>query len=257
MNSLLYRSLSAVQTVESLTRIALRHRAVRHPYLRAIANGSFPDPSWALADFARQYQGYSVHFPRYLTALLSRLENPSHRRALMSNLFEESGQYCDDDLAALAVQGVKAEWIVGVPHPELFRRFRIALTEEDDSNEELEVQCWRDMLLSTLTMGSAAEAVGALGLGTELVVSTIYQPFLRAIARQRDLLPRDTAFFPLHTLVDDTHQAILREIAIDLAATESGRVDLACGMNKALMLRDSFWSWLHERALQCLQCDAF
>lgn len=238
-----------------MTETALRHRAVRHPYLRAIANGNLPNPSWALADFARQYQGYSVHFPRYLMALMSRLENPSHRGAILSNLIEESGQYCDEELAALAVQGIKAEWIVGVPHPELFRRFRLAMTEENESGEELEVRCWRDMLLSTLIMGSAAEAVGALGLGTELIVSTIYQSFVSAVTRQQDLTPRDTVFFPLHTLVDDSHQTTLREIAIDLATTENGRVDLACGMNKALMLRDSFWSWLHERALQCMPFD--
>lgn len=251
MNSLLCRSLSAVQAVDSMTDIALHHRAVRHPYLRAIANGSLPDPSWALADFARHYQGYSVHFPRYLLALLSRLENPSHREALLSNLVEESGQYDDDELEALAIRGVKAEWVVGVPHPELFRRFRLALTDEDDSEEELEVQCWREMLLSTLTIGSSAEAVGALGLGTELIISSIYQPFVRAITRHRDLAPRDTVFFPLHTLVDDSHQATLREIAIDLATSENGRLELARGMNKALMLRDSFWSWLYERALRC------
>ena len=37
----------------------------------------------------------------------------------------------------------------------------------------------------------------------------------------------------------------LRDIAIDLAATEQGRLDLAKGMQKALALRCSFWSWLH------------
>jgi hypothetical protein len=55
-------------------------------------------------------------------------------------------------------------------------------------------------------------------------------------------------FFPLHTLVDDAHQASLRDIATDFAATEQGRLDLAKGMHKALALRDSFWNWLHERA---------
>jgi hypothetical protein len=57
-------------------------------------------------------------------------------------------------------------------------------------------------------------------------------------------------FFPLHTAVDDAHQASLRRIAIDCAADARGRADLARGMHKALALRDSFWSWLHERALR-------
>jgi hypothetical protein len=67
--------------------------------------------------------------------------------------------------------------------------------------------------------------------------------------------PRESVFFPLHTAVDDHHQATLRQIAIDLAFTSQGREDLAKGMQKALALRCSFWSWLHQRALdpQALQ----
>jgi hypothetical protein len=99
-----------------------------------------------------------------------------------------------------------------------------------------------------ISAGSAAEAVGALGLGTESIVSTLYRPFVQAIERHGGLRPCDTVFFPLHTAVDDHHQASLRRIAIDLAADERGRADLARGMHKALALRDSFWSWLHERA---------
>ena len=118
----------------------------------------------------------------------------------------------------------------------------------DDGEDALEVVCWRETLLALLGQASGAEAVGLLGLGTEFIVATIYQPFLRAIAHHGGLGPRDTVFFSLHTLVDDAQQLALRQVAIDLAATEKGRTDLAKGMHKALALRDSFWSWLHERA---------
>jgi hypothetical protein len=138
-----------------------------------------------------------------------------------------------------------------VPHPQLFQRFRLAVAGAGEAGEEeQEVVCWREMLLAVLSQGSAAEAVGALGLGTETIVSTMYGAFVAAIGRHGDLNPRDTVFFPLHTLVDDAHQASLRQIAIDCAASEAGRADLARGMHKALALRDSFWSWLHERALR-------
>lgn len=250
MIALFEPQVASMQAVDALEAAALQHRAVRHPYLTALAAGKLPDLAWALADFARHYQGYSAHFPRYLTALISRLENPSHREALLENLMEESGHYEEADLALLAQQGIAAEWIVGVPHPELFRRFRVAVAGEDEGwEEELEVVCWREMLLAVLSLGSAAEAVGALGLGTEFIVAPAYQPFVQAIARQGNLPPRDTVFFPLHTLVDDAHQATLRQIAADFAVSERGRADLAKGMHKALALRDSFWSWLHERAL--------
>ena len=96
----------------------------------------------------------------------------------------------------------------------------------DDGEDAMEVVCWRETLLALLGQASGAEAVGLLSLGTEFIVATIYQPFLRAIAHQGGLDPRDTVFFPLHTLVDDAHQLALRQIAIDFAATEDGRADL-------------------------------
>jgi CRP-like cAMP-binding protein len=237
--------------VEELAASALSHRALRHPYLSDLASGNLPDMSWALTDFARHYHGYSSHFPRYLTALISRLEKTEHRGALLENLTEESGQYDDEHLALLTEIGIEAEWVVGVPHPLLFQRFREALGMNKGSagDEHIEVVCWRDMFLNALSCGSPAEAVGALGLGTENIVRQIYVPFVRAIESAGDISARDAVFFPLHAAVDDHHQAALASIAIDLAVTPEGRFDLARGMHKALSLRADFWSWLHERAL--------
>ena len=242
---------SASQFVDALADQARGHRAVHHPYLQALDSGDLPDLRGALADFAAHYYGYSAHFPRYLTAVISRLANSSHRQALLENLTEESGQYEPEELAELAAHGIDAAWIVGIPHPELFSRFRQALGVANTSfhADHIEVVCWREMFLDILTNGSPAEALGALGLGTETIVQTIYQPFVAAIERLGDLNPADSVFFPLHTAVDDHHQATLKAIAADFAATSDGRHDLAKGMHKALALRDAFWAWLHERAL--------
>jgi pyrroloquinoline quinone (PQQ) biosynthesis protein C len=237
--------------VDALAREALEHRAVCHPYLASLASGVLPDLQAALADFASHYCGYSAHFPRYLTAVISRLEQPAHRAALLANLTEESGQYEAEDLDVLQATGVQAEWIVGIPHPELFLRFCRALGVGDSAlqGDHIEVVCWRESFLAVLTSGSPAEAIGALGLGTETIVRSIYRPFVTAIERLGTLAPADAVFFPLHTAVDDHHQATLRTIAIDFAATPQGRADLRKGMRKALALRDSFWGWLHQRAL--------
>ena len=164
---------------------------------------------------------------------------------------EEAGQYDDEDLDLLAEMGIPAEWIVGVPHPLLFQRFRDALgrQETSDESEHIEVVCWRDMFLNTLGDGSPAEAVGALGLGTENIVRHLYVPFVRALEYAPDLSPRDAVFFPLHTAVDDRHQAALGNVAVDFATNPEKRFDISCGMHKALALRAGFWSWLHERAL--------
>lgn len=244
-------NMSPAEQVDALAAEALQHRAVRHPYLAALANGAFPDTRAALADFARHYHGYSTHFPRYLATLVGRLESPAHRRALLDNLTEESGQYPEHDLAALEEIGIERGWIEGIPHPQLFERFCRAVgvePGEQQRDEALEVICWREMLLSILQFGSPVEAVGAIGLGTENIVRAIYQPICRAIVRVPELSEEDTVFFPLHTAVDDHHQEVLHRIAADLAGTPQGARDLAKGMRKALALRSSFWDWLEERA---------
>ncbi|MCX5953549.1 MAG: iron-containing redox enzyme family protein [Cyanobacteria bacterium] len=236
--------------VDYLAALALQHRAVCHPYLWGMAAGTLPSLYAALQDFARHYYGYSAHFPRYLTALISKLENPEHRAALLENLTEESGQYEEEELMQLKEFGVQPEWIVGIPHPVLFKRFRNSLGVDNAAmdDDHIEVVCWREQFLAIMNTGSAAEALGALGLGTETIVQTIYQPFVEAIQKVGSIKPEDAVFFPLHTAVDDHHQATLKAIAIDFAATPAGRADLAKGMFKALALRDSFWSWLYARA---------
>jgi pyrroloquinoline quinone (PQQ) biosynthesis protein C len=236
--------------VSRIANEALRHRAVRHPYLTALATGSVPDLRWALTDFARHYHGYSAHFPRYLATVISRLENPVHRKALLANLTQESGIYDAEELRSLAAVGIEREWVDGIPHPLLFERFRDALGGRGEPGVEADqVVCWRELFLVLLASGSPAEAVGALGLGTEHIVKTIYTPFTAALARLGELAPRDTVFFPLHVVVDDDHGESLHAIAADFAARPEGRVQLRRGMLKALQLRSAFWDWLHERAL--------
>lgn len=236
------------EVVEQLARQALQHRAVQHPYLRALGDGALPDLRWALVDFANHYYGYSAHFPRYLTTVISRLEEPEHRAALLQNLTEESGRYAESELEELAAHGIQREWIQGIPHPALFRRFCQAIgaqRTQSDGNAD-QVVIWREMLLNVLGHGSSAEAIGALGLGTEGIVRSIYAPITRAVQRL-NLAPSATVFFPLHTLVDDEHQATLLSIAKFYARRT--HVDLRRGMLKALQLRSVFWDWLYARAL--------
>ncbi|MCC6925077.1 iron-containing redox enzyme family protein [Novosphingobium sp.] len=237
-------------SIDDLVEEALNHRAVKHPYLEAIGNRAFDRMDWVIRDFAENYYGYSINFPRYLTAVISRLETPAHRTSLLQNLTEESGFYDEAELAELAAIGIEREWIEGVPHPQLFKRFREAAgvtTPYEAASDAIELVCWRESFITTLTHGSPAEALGALGLGTENIVSTIYIPFVQALT-DSTIQPRDWVFFPLHTAVDDHHQEALEEISLSFAAQPAGKGELRKGMIKALSLRSSYWDWLYERA---------
>jgi hypothetical protein len=77
-------------------------------------------------DFAQHYCGYSVPFPPYPTALISRLENPAHRRDLLANFTEEACQDQSGELEKLRHRGMEPDWILAIHHPQLSRCFRQA-----------------------------------------------------------------------------------------------------------------------------------
>ena len=234
--------------MEKLINAALSHRALNHPYLKALAAGEFKNTEIILKDFAAQYGNYSTWFPRYLTGVISKLENTTHRNHLMDNLAEESGHLHEEDLEAIRTLGIQDEWVQGVPHPELFKRFQTAMGVETNA-AGIEVELWRESFLSLIQNGTAVEAVGAIGLGTESVVKHIYKYLIEAIEKHTNLTLQDYVFFPLHTEVDDEHGLILLDIASELASTsETEATELRKGMLKALNLRASFWDDMYERA---------
>jgi len=236
--------------LEQLIEESHRHPAMTHPWLRAIGSGELPDTAWALRDYAWHYHGYSAWFPRYLRAVIRRLDREDHRRLLEQNLSEEKGDLDPEDHAALREVGIEPESVVGIPHSVLFKRFCLAAGLDASTLAEPREATvrWRTKFLTLLRGASPAAAVGALGLGTESIVKHIYPPILEGIKRVRTFQRRDYVFFELHCLVDDQHQQDLFDVGCTLARTERGRRDLRMGMLAALDLRREFWDHLYERA---------
>lgn len=245
--------LSAEAFVDALEAIAISHRAINHPYLAAMAGGDLPDMQGALRDFGHQYLAYSRNFARYLTATMVQLDDVEHRKALVDNLAEEGGHLHDEDIEALEAIGVDPDWVMGVPHPMLFRRFLAAFGMDDAwlAAHDFcpEAKAWSEAMLALCGTGGAARAVGAIGPGTEAVVSTLYRPIVDALRRWTDLERRDRVFFDLHCEVDDEHAAILRNIAVDIALDPTARLDLYAGARQALELREVFFDFMYARAL--------
>lgn len=238
--------------VSSLHDAALRHRAVRHPFLAAFARGDFRARTRDVArTYAAWYDGYSRWFPRYLGAVIGRLEDPAHADLLRENLAEEQGRLCPDERGTLIELGIDPASVDGVPHPELFARFRraLGLSDADVATPPPATIEWRAAFHGMLKAGSAAYGVGALGLGTETVVSEIYPYLLDGLRHVPDLERADVVFFELHCHVDDQHQLDLLEIAQDLARTPGGLQDLERGMCDALELRAAFWDALHASCI--------
>lgn len=233
----------------SLLDEAINHRAVHHPYLKALANGSFDNMPAVISDFAGQYGFYSAWFPRYLTGVISKMDNAEHRTHLLDNLAEESGHLHEDDLAAIRALGIKDEWVQGIPHPQLFKRFQYAIGADISGKPGIEVDIWRDGFLSLIQNKSAANALGAIGLGTESVVKYIYKYIIEAIEKHTELSLEQYVFFPLHTEVDDEHGLILLDIARQMVdESPQSAHEVRKGMLSALNLRAAYWDDMMLRA---------
>lgn len=170
------RTLQGPEFVRQLQDFAHQHRAVHHPLFDDLLNDTLPDPAAALTELSVQYWGYSRWFQRYLLGAASQSESPAHRRGLLDNLREETGQLDADDLDELRDIGIDPQWIAGVGHPELYSRFLQALghTSVTDDSLDAAVLTWRGLFLQLCGASGFAVAVGALGIATEGVVRSIY-----------------------------------------------------------------------------------
>ena len=240
--------------IKSLCDSAENHKVINHPYLTRLANGFFPDIQGAIKDLVFQYYAYSENFIRYLTATISLLDNNNHRKALLDNLFEEAGHISEDDTRQLLEHNINPEWVDGIAHPVLFRRFldRVGINEEFRNTHEYseEAIIWRDMFLNLCSRYGAAQALGAMGLGTESIVKHIYKPILVAIDRfMPEVSPKDRVFFDLHALLDDEHGDILVDITNEyICSDKANRIRVKEGMLMALDLRHAFFDAMLERA---------
>jgi len=226
------------------------HSAVNHQWLNAVAEHQYPDMHKAIVDFALEYNGYSAAFPDYLSAVIKALDCREHQALLQHNLEEEKGHMDLDDQVALTAMGINPDTVVGVPHPQLFRRFCYAMGLSDDELKRPTEAAtkWRNQFRTFLTCASPAAAVGALGLGTENVVKPIYQKMLLGLGSLKTIQREDYVFFELHCTVDDQHALDLKNIALSLLGTDQGYQEMRLGMNVALNLRNEFFNHLHRCA---------
>lgn len=227
--------------VAALEQEVMEHPATTHPYLVALGEGTLPNMQKALEDFAYQYAFYSREFTRYLENVLGGLTDMRHRATIEENLSEERGDMVTpggDD----------------TPHRILFGEFREALGVDDAYEAEhspcTTVLVWRDLFLQKCQSRQEGVGVGAIGLGTEYIVSTVYAPILKAVEAHTDLNERERLFLVLHSECDDEHGKEFCNITADIAKTTESREAIRFGVNSALNLRAAFWDVMYARAME-------
>lgn len=232
--------------IQCISDEALGSAAVNHPYLRAIREGDVPDIDWALKDFAFQYGLYSTSFTRYVSAVIKNLCNADHKQTLLANLAEEQGDTHEIDLPPDILASV-----VGQSHSNLYRRFQEALGVDANYCETVQQSqtclLWRKQFLQLCQINECV-GVGAIGIGTELIVSRIYDQILEGLKTHSKLTVTQRVFFDLHSQCDDVHAAQMLLIAEDLAQNQIACEQIEHGAKMAVNMRVAFWDEMLERA---------
>ena len=231
---------SADQFVEALIEDVFEHQAIHHPYLKRLSSGSFADIDEAIRDYALNYSVYSNEFVTYLNFVIAGLTREAHRELIIENLYEEQG----DPNSTL---------IERKPHSEIFREFKeqIGVTKEYEDRAIVAATsvCWRDVFKETCKSQNVCVGLGAIGLGTEMIVPNIYGHFIHAIEDHSTFDNSNSMFFRLHVDCDDEHSEDLLSVIRDFAHAPHNRENLRFGAQIALDLRKTFWDVMLSRAL--------
>lgn len=225
--------------IEALCAEVRQHPAVSHPYLKRLACGDLPDMYAAIRDYCHQYYFYSAEFTSYLGAVIGGLHSAPHRDVLRQNLEEERGHGA----------GNPGE----VPHSELFQRFRRAAGVTPEYDAEMSpcttVLVWRDLFLQKCQSRQPGVGLAAIGLGTEMIVSTVYGYLHEAVTKHSDMKADDYQFLSLHLDCDDEHASDMKQISLELAEDQRCREALRFGALSSLNLRNAFWDVMLARSV--------
>ena len=95
---------------------------------------------------------------------------------------------------------------------------------------------------------NACVGVGAIGIGTELIVSSVYNQILEGLKSHSNLTMTQRVFFDLHSECDEAHAAQMIVIAEDLAKDRTACEQIEYGVKMAINMRVMFWDEMLERA---------
>jgi pyrroloquinoline quinone (PQQ) biosynthesis protein C len=180
-----------------------------------------------LHGFVRQQGHYSRHFTRFLTALMSNLEDDGDRRALMQNLWEEMG-----------LGGGHA-----TPHSQIYRN--MMATMGIDLDEEAPGRATTGLIETMFDCCRSPNpmvGLGAICLGAEAIVPYIYSTVIEGFKGIGEPVEH-LEFFSIHVSCDDEHAITMRSIIMrKLKADRRSRIDLDYGAAKALAARVAFFN---------------
>jgi pyrroloquinoline-quinone synthase len=202
--------------------IAERH-LLKHPFYTKWREGTLTRE--ALQEYARQYYAFESTFPRLLSALHTRSDQPAVRQSLLDNLWdEEHGEVNHAELWLRFGEGIGAE------------RSSIRSAELNDGTRELLASYW-----AAVSDGPIAAGIAAL-YAYEGQVPEVATEKIRGLVEQYGVDdPRTLAFFTVHSTLDIEHSGAERSMISSLAPTPADEEAVLAATGAAL---DAWWGFL-------------
>lgn len=220
---------SPKEFIESLKKEVANHSCLNHVYLKKLNNGSFENNEAVLRDWAHQYSFYSANFTDYIKSIIINTNDKNIINPLQENLDEELGDMNSNYK----------------PHVELFTEFKrgIGIDEEYEKKNKasITVKLWRDLFSQKCKSKNIAVAIGAIGIGTEYIVPTIYPSIINCIEKHTTFDKSLSFFFRLHVECDAEHAEETIKVAEYLAENYENREAIKFGVISSLNLRNAFW----------------
>jgi len=195
---------------------------LKHPFYTKWANGTLPKE--ALQEYSRQYYAFESSFPRFISALHSRTEQPEVRQQMLDNLWDEE-------------HGTEN-------HAELWLRFAegIGVSRDDvrsaDRNDATQALVG---LYSDLSREAPVEAGVAALYAYERQVPQVATSKIDGLKQHFDVTDkRALKFFVVHGVLDIEHSSAERAMLGELTAD----ADPAPVEQATAQALDAWWNFL-------------
>jgi pyrroloquinoline-quinone synthase len=212
--------MSLLEKIDAL--IAERH-LLTHPFYTKWREGTLSRE--ALQEYARQYYAFESTFPRLLSALHTRSEQPDVRQSLLDNLWdEEHGEANHAELWLRFGEGIGVD------------RSDVRSATPNEGTQALLHSYW-----SAVTDAPIAAGIAALYAyeGQVPEVATEKINGLRNLYGVDD--PRTLGFFTVHSTLDVEHSGAERDMIASLATSEADEEAALAATRAAL---DAWWGFL-------------
>ena len=206
-------------------------KILTHPFLKRIEDGWLDKTQ--LQYFAKQYDVYCKHFPRFLAACAANIPDDTTRMPIVENLWEEHGEG--------KLEG---------SHRILYENFMDGLGITRNAQKDIKplpttIICCEN-LLNLCQDGNFLESLGALGPGTEFFTNEEYSIILNGLKKYDFLSEKAVEFWAVHISLDEHHYSEILEAIAPWVTSIENKFLIKTGAKKAIDLEILFWDGLED-----------